>query len=68
MAWLKLEINILIILQNKIIRLREIIAKVPLDVLCVDETKSDDSFSNSQFVLENFVGIETQKEVEIWFT
>ena len=68
MAWLKLEINILIILQNKIIRLTEIIAKVPLDVLCVDETKSDDSFSNSQFVLENFVGIETQKEVEIWFT
>ena len=40
--------------HDKIIRLREIIAKAPLDVLCVDEIKSDDSFSNSQFVLENF--------------
>ena len=40
--------------DDKIIRLREIIAKAPLHVLCVDETKSDDSFSNSQFVLENF--------------
>ena len=41
-------------LQNKIISLREIIAKVPLDVFCVDETKLDDSFPDSQFILENF--------------
>ena len=41
-------------LQNKIISLREIIAKAPLDVFCVDETKLDDSFPNSQFILENF--------------
>ena len=40
-------------LQNKIISLREIIAKVPLDVFCVDETKLDDSFPNSQFILKN---------------
>ena len=40
-------------LQNKIINLREIIAKAPLDVFCVDETKLDDSFPNSQFILEN---------------
>ena len=40
-------------LQNKIISLREIIAKAPLDVFCVDETKLDDSFPNSQFILEN---------------
>ena len=31
-------------LQNKVISLREIIAKTPLDVFCVDETKLDDSF------------------------
>ena len=41
-------------LQNKIISLREIIAKAASDVFCVDETKLDDSFPNSQFVLENF--------------
>ena len=41
-------------LQNKIISLREIIAKTPLDVFCVDETKLDNSFPNSQFILENF--------------
>ena len=41
-------------LQNKIISLREIIPKAPLDVFCVDETKLGDSFSNSQFILESF--------------
>ena len=41
-------------LQNKIINLREIIAKTPLDVFCVDKTKLDDSFPNPQFILENF--------------
>ena len=42
-------------LQNKIISLsREIIAKAPLDVFCIDETKLDESFPNSQFILENF--------------
>ena len=46
-----LDINTL---QNKIISLREIIAKALLDVLYVDETKLDDSFPNSQFILENF--------------
>ena len=60
-------------LQNKVISLREIIAKTPLDVFCVDETKLDDSFPNSQFIVENFqfrptVGIETKKEKESWFT
>ena len=44
-----------------------------LDVFSVDGIKLDDSFPNSQFILENFqfrpyVGIETQKEVESWFT
>ena len=41
-------------LQNKIISLREIIAKAPLDVICIDETKLDESFPSSQFILEYF--------------
>ena len=41
-------------LQNKIISLREIVAKAPLDVLCVDETKLENNFPNSQLILENF--------------
>ena len=44
-----LDINTL---QNKIISLIEI--KAPLDVFCVDQTKLDNSFPNSQFILENF--------------
>ena len=40
-------------LQNKIISLTEIIAKVPLDVFCLDETKLEYSFPNSQFILNN---------------
>ena len=60
-------------LQNKIISLREIIAKAPLDVFCFDETKLDDSFPNSHLFYKIFnscpsVGIETQKEVKSWFT
>ena len=35
-------------LQNKINSLRDIY------VFCIDETKLDDSFPNSQFILENF--------------
>ena len=47
-----LNINML---QNKIINLRETIAKAPLDVFFVHDTKVDDSFVflNSQFALEN---------------
>ena len=37
----------------KIISLKEKIAKASLDVFCVDETKLDDSFPNSEFILEN---------------
>ena len=40
-------------LQNKTINLREIIAKTPLDVFCIDETKLN-SFPNSRLLLENF--------------
>ena len=40
--------------QNKIVSLREIIAKTSLDVFCIDENKLDDNFPNSQFIFENF--------------
>ena len=30
------------------------IAKAPLDVFCIDETKLDDRFPNSLFILKNF--------------
>ena len=36
---------------NKIINLKEIITKVPLDVFCVDKTKLGGSFPNSPFLL-----------------
>lgn len=36
---------------NKIIKLKEIITKVPLDVFCVDKTKLGGSFPNSPFLL-----------------
>ena len=41
-------------LRNKIINLRDVVAKVPIDILCVDETKLDESFSDSQFLFENY--------------
>ena len=41
-------------LRNKIINLRDIVAKVRIDILCVDETKLDESFPDSQFLIENY--------------
>ena len=43
-------------LRNKIISLRDIVAKVLIDILCidVDETKLDDDFPDSQFLIENY--------------
>ena len=41
-------------LRNKIINLRDVVAKVPIDILCVDETKLDESFPDSQFLIENY--------------
>ena len=40
-------------LRNKIISLREILLKAPIDILCTDETKLDDSFPDAQFLIEN---------------
>ena len=41
-------------LRNKIINLRDVVAKVLIDILCVDETKLDESFPDSQFLIENY--------------
>ena len=41
-------------LRNQIINLRDAVAKVPIDILCVDETKLDESFPDSQFLIENY--------------
>ena len=40
-------------LRNKIISLREILVKAPIDILCTGETKLDDSFPDAQFI-ENY--------------
>ena len=41
-------------LRNKIIDLREIMSKAPLDIVCADEIKLDESFPNFQFHMENY--------------
>ena len=41
-------------LRNKIIDLREIMTKGPLVLVCIDETKLDESFPAFQFHLENY--------------
>ena len=41
-------------LRNKLIDLREIMSKVSLDIACIDETKLDESFPDSQFHIENY--------------
>ena len=41
-------------IRNKIISLRELVNKAPIDILCIDETKIDESFPDSQFFIENY--------------
>ena len=41
-------------LRNKIDQLRDICQKAPLDILCIDETKIDSSFPDSQFYIEGY--------------
>lgn len=41
-------------LRNKIIDLREVIKKAPLDIFCIDETKLDESYPDWQFKIENY--------------
>ena len=41
-------------LRNKIVSLRDVVAKVPIDILCINETKLVDSVPDSQFLIENY--------------
>ena len=41
-------------LSNKIVSLKDVVAKVPIDILCIDETKLDDSYPDSQFLIEHY--------------
>ena len=41
-------------LRNKITDLREKMSKVSLDIVCIDERKLDESFTDSQFHMENY--------------
>lgn len=40
--------------RNKIVSLRNVVDKVYIDILCIDETILDDSFRDSQFLIENY--------------
>ena len=42
-------------LSNKIDALRQIWKTAPLEILCVDETKIDSSFPNSQFKIDGYI-------------
>ena len=41
-------------IRNKIISLRELVNKAAIDILCIDETKIDERFPDSQFFIENY--------------
>ena len=41
-------------IRNKIIYLRALVSKAPIDIFCTDETKIDESFPNSQLFIENY--------------
>ena len=42
-------------LSNKIDPLRQICETAPLEILCVNETKLDSSFPNSQFRIDGYI-------------
>ena len=41
-------------LRKKIDDLREVCKKVEIDILCIDETKLDDSYTDSQFKIKRY--------------
>ena len=41
-------------LREKIVSLREVLSKAPIDILCVDETKLDASFPDHQFKISGY--------------
>ena len=40
--------------ENKVINLSEICHKTPIDIICVDETKLDSSYPDSQFYIDGY--------------
>ena len=49
--YLNISINSL---RNKILSLKEILRKAPIDMLRIDETKLDETFPDAQFLIENY--------------
>ena len=41
-------------LKNQDLCLKEILHKAPIDILCIDETKLDETFPDAQFMIENY--------------
>ena len=41
-------------LRTKILSLKEILHKALIDILCIDETKLDETFPDAQFIIENY--------------
>ena len=41
-------------LRTKMLNLKEILHKAPIDILCIDETKLDETFPDAQFMIENY--------------
>ena len=41
-------------LRSKVLSLKETLHKAPIDMLCIDETKLDETFPDAQFLIENY--------------
>ena len=41
-------------LRTKVLNLKEILHKAPIDTLCTDETRLDETFPDAQFMIENY--------------
>ena len=41
-------------LRTKILNLKDVLPKAPIDILCIDETKLDETFADAQFMIENY--------------
>ena len=41
-------------LRTKILNLKEMLHKAPIDTLCIYETKLDETFPDAQFIIENY--------------
>ena len=59
-------------LRSKVLSLKETLHKAPIDMLCIDETKLDETFPDAQFLIENYQfppleETEIKKGVGKWF-